>query len=55
MNSPSETSREKIRNVVIPKPDLIDCLGPLRVVLKEPLAEDLKGFAFTLFTVVLLK
>ena len=55
MNSPVQTDREKLGGVLISEPDRIDCLGPLWVVLKEPLAEDLKRFAFTLLTEVLLK
>ena len=35
---------------LIPQPDLIDDLGPLRVILKEPLAEDLKLLTRCLFT-----
>jgi hypothetical protein len=52
--SPQILSLPLVR-VVIPKPNFIDSLGPLRIVLKEPLAEDFKGFAFALFTKVLLK
>ena len=36
--------------IVIPEPDLIDSFGPLRIVLKEPLAEDFELLASTLFT-----
>ena len=41
--------------VVVPKPDLIDRLGSLRIVLKEPLAEDLELLASTLFTKLIAK
>jgi hypothetical protein len=35
--------------LVIPEPDFIDSLGPLRIVLKEPLAENFKLLASSLF------
>ena len=53
MNSPAETGREKVGKVVIPEPNLINLLQPLRIILKEPLAKDLKLLTSVLFSELL--
>ena len=50
MNSPAETGKEKVGGIVVPEPNLIDLLRPLRIILKEPLAEYFKLFSCCLFT-----
>ena len=53
MNSPAETGKEKVGGRGIPEPNLINFLRPLRIILKEPFAEDLEFLTSALLSELL--